>query len=134
MGLSGMDWGRWIDSIDRFFMNPSWCLLYLDAKVSHLTRCHSDHCLVLLKTNPSSKDHLFMGHRVSSLHILKRDYFSSSESTIFLKFSLCVFTFPHLLNFPQNYFSQNLFYFSYFYRGRSSFLTFVIHREGCCSS
>ena len=33
-------------------MNPSWCLLYLDAKVSHLTRCHSNHCPVLMETNP----------------------------------------------------------------------------------
>ena len=40
------------ERIDRFFMNPSWCLFYLDAKVSHLTRCHSDHCPVLMETNP----------------------------------------------------------------------------------
>lgn len=40
------------ERIDRFFMNPSWCLLYLDAKVLHLTRCHSDHCPVLMETNP----------------------------------------------------------------------------------
>nr|XP_023892655.1 uncharacterized protein LOC112004654 [Quercus suber] len=40
------------ERIDRFFMNPSWCLLYPDAKVSHLTRCHSDHCPVLMETNP----------------------------------------------------------------------------------
>ena len=35
------------ERIDRFFVNPSWCLMYLEAKVVHLTRCHSDHCLVL---------------------------------------------------------------------------------------
>ena len=40
------------ERIDRFFMNPSWCLLYPDAKVTHLTRCHSDHCPVLMETNP----------------------------------------------------------------------------------
>ena len=40
------------ERIDRFFMNPSWCLLFLDARVSHLTQCHSDHCSVLLKTVP----------------------------------------------------------------------------------
>ena len=40
------------ERIDRFFMNPSWCLLYPDAKVSHLTRCHSNHCPVLMETNP----------------------------------------------------------------------------------
>ena len=46
------------ERIDRFFMNPSWCLLYLNAKVTHLTRCHSDHCSILLETNPSRQIHL----------------------------------------------------------------------------
>ena len=32
------------ERIDRFFVNSSWCTLYPEAKVSHLTRCHSDHC------------------------------------------------------------------------------------------
>ncbi|XP_050245887.1 uncharacterized protein LOC126693795 [Quercus robur] len=40
------------ERLDRFFMNPSWCLLYPNAKVTHLTRCHSDHCPVLMETNP----------------------------------------------------------------------------------
>ena len=26
----------------EFFVNPSWCLLYPDAKVVHITRSHSD--------------------------------------------------------------------------------------------
>ena len=38
--------------INRFFVNPSWCLMYLKAKVIHLTRCHSDHCPVLLDMHP----------------------------------------------------------------------------------
>ena len=38
--------------IDRFFVNPSWCLMYPEAKVIHLTRCHSDHCPVLLDMQP----------------------------------------------------------------------------------
>ena len=38
--------------IDRFFVNPSWCLLYPDARIIHLTRCHSDHCLVMLDMLP----------------------------------------------------------------------------------
>lgn len=33
-------------------MNPSWCLLNPDAKVVHLTRCHSNHCPVLLEAQP----------------------------------------------------------------------------------
>ena len=40
------------ERIDRFFVNPNWCLLYLEAKVVHLTRCHSDHCPVLLEMQP----------------------------------------------------------------------------------
>nr|XP_023881746.1 uncharacterized protein LOC111994120 [Quercus suber] len=42
-----------LERIDRFFMNPDWCVLYPEAKVTHLPRCHSDHCLVLMETNPS---------------------------------------------------------------------------------
>lgn len=34
-------------------MNPEWCTLYPEAKISHLTRCHSDHCPVLFQANPS---------------------------------------------------------------------------------
>ena len=40
------------ERIDRFFVNPSWCLLYPEAKVVHLTRCHSDHYPVLLEMQP----------------------------------------------------------------------------------
>ena len=46
------------ERIDRFFMNLSWCLLYPDAKVLHLTRCHSDHCPILMETNPRRQLHL----------------------------------------------------------------------------
>ena len=41
------------ERIDRFFVNLDWCTLYPEAKVSHLTRCHSDHCPVILETRPS---------------------------------------------------------------------------------
>ena len=71
---------------------------------------------------------LFMGHIVSSLHLLKeRIFFFMCILNLVFKFGLCLFTFP-LLNF-----SQNLFCFSYFYRGRSLVLTFVVHRESCLS-
>ena len=40
------------ERIDRFFVNPSWCLMYPEAKVVHLTICHSDHCPVLLDVQP----------------------------------------------------------------------------------
>ena len=45
------------ERIDRFFVNPSWCLLYPEARVSHLTRCHSDHCPVLLELQPTVRNH-----------------------------------------------------------------------------
>ena len=41
------------EMIDRFFVNASWCLLYSDAKVVHLTRCNSHHCSVMLDMLPT---------------------------------------------------------------------------------
>ena len=35
--------------LDRFFANPDWCVMYPEAQITHLTRCSSDHCLVLLE-------------------------------------------------------------------------------------
>ena len=70
----------------------------------------------------SSKDHLFMSHIVSSLHLLKeRIFFFMCILNLVFKFGLCLFIYPHLLNFPQNCFSQNLFCFSYFYGGEICF-------------
>ena len=40
------------ERIDGVFVNPSWCLLYSEARVVHLTRCHSDHCPILLEMQP----------------------------------------------------------------------------------
>ena len=76
---------------------------------------------------------LFMSHIVSSLHLLKERIFVFMCNLIFFKkkLGLCVFNFPHLLNFPQNCFYQNLFCFSYFYRGRNLFLTFFVLRGSC---
>ncbi|XP_050264114.1 uncharacterized protein LOC126708367 [Quercus robur] len=37
------------ERIDSVFVNPNWCLLYPEARVVHLTRCHSDHCPILLE-------------------------------------------------------------------------------------
>ena len=47
-----------LERIDRFFMNPNWCVLYSDAKVTHLPRCHSDHCPVLMESLPFRTIHL----------------------------------------------------------------------------
>ena len=40
------------ERIDRFFTNPRWYASHLEARVTHLTRCVSDHCPILLETNP----------------------------------------------------------------------------------
>ena len=47
-----------LERIDRFFMNPSWCVLYPDAKVTHLPRCHSNHYLVLMEALPTKSVNL----------------------------------------------------------------------------
>lgn len=40
------------ERIDKFFVNSQWCLMYPEARVVHLTRCHSDHCPVLMEMQP----------------------------------------------------------------------------------
>ena len=79
---------------------------------------------------------LFMDHIVSSLHLLKERIFFFmcilNLATQFLSL-VCVF-FPHLLNFSSKLFSQNLFCFFLFYRGRSLSLIFVVHKGSYCSS
>ena len=55
----------------------------------------------------------------------KREYLYSCVSSNFLLLGLCIFIFPHLLNFPQN-----LFCFSYFYRGRKMFLKLLLFIGG----
>ncbi|KAL0014673.1 hypothetical protein SO802_001742 [Lithocarpus litseifolius] len=42
------------EMLERFFANPDWCMLYPEAQVSHLTRCFSKHCPVLLDLHPQS--------------------------------------------------------------------------------
>ncbi|XP_050242023.1 uncharacterized protein LOC126690976 [Quercus robur] len=43
-----------LERIDRFFMNLDWCVIYPNARVTHLPRCHSDHCPVLMEASPVS--------------------------------------------------------------------------------
>lgn len=38
--------------IDRAHANPMWLNAYPEAKVTHLPRLTSDHCPILLRTNP----------------------------------------------------------------------------------
>ena len=46
------------ERIDRVFVNPEWWNLFSEARVTHLTWCHSDHCPVLLES--SAKDSLYL--------------------------------------------------------------------------
>ena len=43
------------ESIDRYFVNLSWCVIYPDARVTYLTRCHSEHCPMLLEMQPRAQ-------------------------------------------------------------------------------
>ena len=80
-----------------------------------VTQCHV--CILL-------KEKIFFLHAYPQLSFFLK------------KLGLCVLLFiPTPFIFPQNCFSQNLFCFSYFYRGINFFfLTFVVLRGSCCSS
>ena len=45
------------ERIDRFFVNSHLCLMYPEAQVVHLTRCHSDHAPVLMELQPRVHEH-----------------------------------------------------------------------------
>ena len=70
---------------------------------------------------------LFMGHIVPYLHFIERENIfsscvSSTQFFFFFKNLVYVFLFiPTPFIYPQNCFFQNLFCFSYFYRGRKVF-------------
>ena len=68
---------------------------------------------------------LFMGHIVPCLHLIEREnIFSSCVSSTQFFFKTWFMSFylsPPPLFFPKTVFSQNLFCFSYFYRGREIF-------------
>ena len=74
---------------------------------------------------------LFMGHIVSSLHLLKeRIFFFMCILNLVFKFGVCVFLFPISEIFPETVFPKTCV-FSYFDRGRSLFLSFILHRGSC---
>lgn len=63
-----------LERIDRFFMNPEWCMLHLEAKITHLPRCHFDHCLVLLETNPGRTASLIRPFRFQEFWLLDTSF------------------------------------------------------------
>ena len=62
---------------------------------------------------------LFMGHIVSSLHLLKERifFFMCILNLVFFMFGMCVFIFPHL----QNVFPKTFFVFPIFIGGEACF-------------
>ena len=82
---------------------------------------------------------LFMGNIVPCLHFIEREniffFMCILNLVFFLKLGLCLFFIPTPFIFPQNCFSQNLFCFSYFYRGRKVFFylggVVTLHKGSC---
>lgn len=75
LGFSGprFTWSnlRVVDSViqerlDRFFVNPMWCIMYTNARVTHLTRGHSDHYPILLDCEPTTDVRLPMPFKFQS--------------------------------------------------------------------
>lgn len=60
--------------LDRFFANPDWCVMYPEAQITHLTRCSSDHCLVLLELQPQSNFRLPRPFRFQSFWLLDQTF------------------------------------------------------------
>lgn len=56
--------------IDRYFVNPSWSLLYPEGRVTHLTRCHLDHCPMLLEMQPGIRGEKKRPFRFQSFWLL----------------------------------------------------------------
>ena len=75
---------------------------------------------------------VYGSHTIKFAYIKRENICINVNSQFFCFFVWFVFFFPHLLNFPQNCFSQDLFCFSYFYRGRKLFLKLVAFHWGSC--
>ena len=126
--LYSCGWFEFSKHLDTWKHSACRCLyhwdLYCIVKIDFAWKCFACICLW-----------------VSSLHVLKeRIFVFICTLNLFFRFGLCCFIFPHLLNFPQNYFFQNLFCFSYiFIGGRKLFLQHVLfiggvvalHRGSC---
>ena len=123
-------------------------LIWVQNTLTHENTMHAEflyhrdlYCVVLTDCAWRVCMYLYMGHIVSSLYILKERIFVFMCILFFFFFGLlCVsLFFPYLLNFPQNYSFQNMFCFSYFYRGRKLFLkpmlfiwgVVILHKESC---
>ena len=70
---------------------------------------------------------VYGSHSVMFAFIESENIFLHVYSQLNFLSLVCESFFPHLLIFPQNCFSQNMFCFSYFYRGKKVFFNL------CCS-
>lgn len=44
-----------LERLDHFLANPLWLAKFPQTLVTHLSRTHSDHCPLILSTNPNSR-------------------------------------------------------------------------------
>ena len=98
-------------------------------KIFFLRDMMDNQCANIFSTHAT----VYGSHSAMFAFYLKREYFFfMCILNLVFKFGLCVFIFPTSYIFPQNnFFPKHLFCVSYFYRGRSLFLTFVLHRGSC---
>jgi hypothetical protein len=68
-----------MERLDRVLMNPDWRILFPEALVTHLTRTHSDHCLVLLTLCPNIPYILPRPFRFESISFSHVDFLSVVE-------------------------------------------------------
>ena len=85
-------------------------------KIFFLRDMMDNQCANIFSTHAT----VYESHSVKFAYIERDNIFLQVNPHIF-EFVLCHFIYPHLLNFSKNCFSQNVFCFSYFYRGRNLF-------------
>ena len=115
-----------LSSICLFFLCELQKIFFLrDIMDNQCANLYSCNCLWVVQCYVC----ILLKDRIFFLHVYPQLRFFYKE-TWFMSFYLS----PPLFIFLKTIFSQNLFCFSYFYRGRKVFLTFVVLRGSCCSS
>ena len=70
------------ERIYRYFVNSSLCVIYPDARVTHLTQCHSNHCPVLLEMQPRAHYGRIRPFRFQTGWLLDPTFFSHCASSV----------------------------------------------------
>ena len=63
-----------LERIDRFFANPLWRIIYLEAAITHLPRTFSEHHLVLIELSRPSLNHLSKPFQFQSMWLMHPDF------------------------------------------------------------